>query len=92
MATRTVPTIERTNELIEDFFNSRVQRGSISIVSATSATVTFLNAFTLVPVVVLTMRDPANKVATITTVSTTGFTVDMGNVTTVNIDWLAVAR
>ena len=78
--------------LTTEWFNENVQSGSISIVNATSASVTFVTSFTLVPKVILTMRDPTNKVPVITLLTVSGFTVSMGNVTTVDIDWLAVAR
>ena len=78
--------------LTTEWWDENVQRGSISIVGTRYADVTFSSTFALVPVVLLTMRDPTNKVLVLTAVSTVGFSVDMGNITTVNIDWIAIAR
>lgn len=84
-----VPTIEY---LTDSFFNLKVQRGTIILNNARIVTVVFTTPFQLVPVVLLTMREPANKVVTLTSVTTVNFSIDMGNVTTVNIDWIAIER
>lgn len=92
MTTREVPTIEKVQEMLLAFYNSKVQRGTISLVSERYATVNFTDTFSIAPVINLTMRDPTNKVVVVTNVTVNSFSIDMGNTTTVEIDWVAIER
>ena len=76
----------------EEEWRKHIQSGQVDIVGVRYATVYFLTPFFLVPKILLTMRDPTNKVAVVPEVTLTYFKLDMGNITTVLIDWMAIAR
>jgi len=76
----------------QEEWEKHTQSGQVDIVGVRYVTVYFLQPFTLVPKILLTMRDPTNKVAVVSELTMTYFKLDMGNITTVLIDWMAIAR
>ena len=76
----------------QEEWDKHIQSGQIDIVGVRYATVYFLKPFNLVPKILLTMRDPTNKIVIINEITTTYFKLDMGNTATVLIDWMAIAR
>ena len=76
----------------QTLWDSKIQRGQIELIQVRYATMYFNQPFLLVPHIILTMREPANKVVTVIEVTATYWKLDMGNITSVVIDWLALAR
>lgn len=80
------------NVLVQDWWDARIQHGTVNFSNSTSVTVTFPIAFTLTPVVMVNpLADPAKR-WWVESITTTSFIIKFNSAVTLTMAWLAIQR